>query len=83
MNPYNETFSNLIVQVDNGLTKMLSTMYEVKRFEKEFFVTDESRFYKMVKEIDKMIENKFVSITRTGKKAKLKILKKGKEEILN
>jgi hypothetical protein len=76
-------FRTLILEHSNGITKMLGNMYGAKQYEKQFFITDEKEFYKTFKESTKLIEGKFISIKRSGKLVKLKILKKGIEEIVS
>jgi hypothetical protein len=78
-----ETFVSLLLKIESPIKGILSGMYEDKKFTREFFITDESRYKKMEYDLKPILEQKYMSLFRRGKKVVIKILAKGKEEILN
>lgn len=73
---------NLILNLETPAKNILAAMYESKEFSRSFFIANEANYGKMLKDIEPLVINKYISVSRKGKAAILKILKKGKTEIL-
>lgn len=73
--------NELITQIQGPIRGLLAQMYESKTFEQVFMVTNEARYYRTMADLQKLISEKYVSVSRRGKRAVLKILAKGQKEI--
>ncbi len=78
-----QTFRGILLSISNPMIGTIVGMCESKKFIKEFFITDESRYKKIEVDFKPLVEKKYLSLSRRGKKATIKILVKAKEEILN
>jgi hypothetical protein len=56
-------------------------MYKSGQDSKDLFITNEQSFFKTKLALDHIVQEKYISITRKGSKATIKVLSKAKKEI--
>lgn len=71
---------SLIQQIDNPISNVIIGMINDKKYCQQLYITDESRYFKLLRDLKELTESKYISISRRGQKVELKILKKGQVE---
>ncbi len=71
----------LILKINGPVRSLLAQMYTAGQYSKQMFVTDERKYHALVADLKSLIEEKYLSLSRKGKKIDLKILKRGQTEI--
>lgn len=70
-----------ILKINGPIRSLLVQMYTARQYYKHLFVIDERKYHALLADLKILIEEKYLSISRHGKKIDLKILKKGQKEI--
>ncbi len=73
--------NELILQIKGPIAGLLSEMYSKQIFNKKLFITSERNYHTLTADLKKLIKKGYVSLTRKGQTAELKILAKGQKEI--
>lgn len=73
--------NELITQIQGPIRGLLAQMYEAKEWTKEIFISSEANYYRTVADLKTLTDQKYISLSRRGKRAVLRILSKGQKEI--
>lgn len=73
----------LILKINGPIQVLLAQMYTTGQYSKQMFVTDENKYYSLMADLKSLIEERYLSVSRKGKKINVKILKRGQVEIIS
>lgn len=72
----------LLLESTSQMGSILYSMCLSKEWTKNIFIASEKNFFKCKKDLDKLISEGYISLTRKGQKGLLKILTKGQKEAI-
>ena len=74
-------YTDLIYSIHHPISSLLIDMYKSGQDSKDIFITNEQSFFKTKLALSHVVLEKYISVSRRGSKATIKILAKAKKEI--